>query len=146
MKFILFTIFIMSLSLTVYANDKLGLGVSIGSPIGIHYFYELDGDSRIEGSAGSPLSGGGTNIDAQYVTSIKNKFKLQAYELDFNYGYGAKIRSKNKTSFGPSVLAGVDHEIEGTDFSVLANSGAALLFADQLRLDLNLYLGANYHF
>lgn len=134
------------LSLNIHASDQLGLGASIGSPIGVHYFYELGGDKRIEGAIGSSLSGNGTNIDAQYVTSLKNKFKLQAYELDFNYGYGAKILSKKNTKFGPSALAGVDHEIEGTSFSVLANSGAAFLFGDGITLDFNLYLGANYHF
>ena len=144
MKLLVSLLFLLSLNL--HASDQVGLGASIGSPIGLHYFYELGGDKRIEGAVGSSLSGDGTNIDAQYVTSIKNKFKLQAYELDFNYGYGLRILSKKKTKFGPSALAGVDHEIEGTNFSVLANSGAAFLFGDGISLDINLYLGANYHF
>lgn len=144
MKLIISILFLLSMS--AHANNQFGLGVSIGSPIGVHYFYELSADKRIEGAIGDSLSGEGTSIDAQYVTSMKNQFKLQAYELDFNYGYGARILSKKKSKFGPSALAGVDHEIEGTNFSVLANSGAAFLFGDGISLDINLYLGANYHF
>lgn len=37
MKF--FILLIVFLSLNVHANNKLGLGASIGSPIGLHYFY-----------------------------------------------------------------------------------------------------------
>lgn len=137
---------ILCVSFTAHASSKLGLGAAIGTPIGVHYFYELDASTRIEGAVGASLFGVGTSIDAQYVTTMKNKFKLQAYDLDLNYGYGAKIVSKDSTKFGPSALLGVDHEIDNTNFSVLANSGAAFLFGDGMTLDINLYLGANYHF
>lgn len=133
---------------TVYAkaDDNFGLGVTIGSPIGLHYFYELDNKARIEGTFGNSLTQAGTIIDSHYVKTKKNELKLQAYDLDFNYGVGARIVSKKTTLFGPSTLIGVDHEIENTNFSVLANSGAAFLFGDGLKFDLNLYLGANYRF
>ena len=144
MKLLVVGLLLLSFSAT--ANDKLGLGITLGSPIGIHYFYELEGDKRIEGAVGSSLTGDGTHVDAQYVTTLKNHLKLQAYELDFNYGYGVRILSGDNVKAGPSALAGVDHEIENTNFSVLANGGAAFLIGDGLTLDINLYLGANYHF
>lgn len=146
MKLIVIVLLLGSFSALAVDNSKLGLGVSIGSPIGLHYMYDLDNKKRIEGAVGASLTGLGTSADAQYVSTLKNRFKLQAYNLDFNYGYGARILSGKNFKFGPSALAGVDHEIENTHFSILANSGAAFLFGDGLTLDLNLYLGANYHF
>lgn len=129
-----------------HANDNLGIGVAIGSPIGIHYKYKLDSNSRVEGAVGSSIINNSTSIDTQYVTTTKNKFKLQAYDLNLNTGYGAKVLTGKKSKVGPSGLLGVAHIIEHTQFTILANSGAALLFGDGISLDLNLYLAANYQF
>lgn len=134
------------LSLSAMADSNLGLGVSIGSPIGLHYFYELETNKRIEGAFGTSITGSGGVVDAQYVTTKKSYTKLQAYELDLNYGYGLRAHTGKKSKVGPSGLLGVDHQIDGTNFSILTNSGAAFLIGDGLSLDINLYMGANYHF
>lgn len=142
----LLTLALCLFSFSATASDKLGLGIALGSPIGVHYFYELESDKRIEGAVGSSLSAKGTHVDSHYVTTKKNHLKLQAYELDLNYGYGLRLVSGDNLKVGPSGLLGVDHELEGTHFSILANSGAAFLVGDGISLDINLYLGANYRF
>jgi hypothetical protein len=139
-------ILLIIMCINVSASERLGIGVSIGSPIGLHYFYNLENNKRIEGVIGASITGSGGFIDSQYVTTKKNYTKLQAYELDLNYGYGLRAHTGDKSKLGPSALLGVDHQIEGTKFSVLANSGAAFLVGNGLTLDLNLYLGANYNF
>jgi hypothetical protein len=134
------------ISISSFANEKLGLGVSIGTPIGIHYTYDLPNQKRMEGAVGSILTGSGTSFDSYYVSTMKNQFQVQAYNLDFNYGLGGRAVTGKKSKVGPAGLIGVDHEIDNSQFSVLANGGAAFLFGDGISLDLNLYIGANYHF
>jgi hypothetical protein len=143
MKRILFLALFLTIS--AHASDKLGLGLALGTPIGIHYTYDMPKTKRLEGAIGS-IHNGQTSFDAHYVETMKDRFHLQAYNLDFNWGPGVRVVTGRRPKLGPSVLAGVDHNIDNTNFSLLANSGASLLFGDGLSLNVNLYIGANYHF
>ncbi len=126
--------------------SNFSLGLAIGTPTGLNYSYQLDNNRSIEGVFGWTLTGNHGNVDAYYVQKEKDKFMLQAYNLDFKYGLGAKMRTGDDFLIGPSALTGVEHQIDDTNFKLLANGTAGILLGNSTHLDLSIYLGARYNF
>ena len=119
-------------------------GLAIGSLTGINYSSYLNKEYTVEGLIGWSIFDDDLNIEIYYLKNEKDKFMLQAYNLDFKLGYGLKVVDDN---FGPSVLTGVEHKIDNTSFKLLANTNVVVLSKDDsLSAYLGAYLGARYNF
>jgi hypothetical protein len=145
MKKLLFIfIFIFINTVINVSASNFSAGMAIGSPTGLNYSYRLNNEYTLEGVIGWSLSNNKDNIDIYYLKNEKDKFMLQAYNLDFKLGYGIKLLGGNA---GPSVLAGVEHKIDKTSFKLLANANVVVLYQEEsLSSDLGAYLGARYNF
>lgn len=147
MKKIIILLCFTLLSLSSYAKNNFAAGVAIGFPTGMTYSYDLGNNQSVEGILGWTLSDFKGSFDAHLVKKEEDKYMLQAYDLDFKLGYGVKAVTAKKFKIGPSVLTGVEHPIDNTQFTILLNATAAVLFGDEsLGGDLGTYFGARYLF
>ena len=143
MKKLLQILVILSTLNCAYASNY-SAGLAIGSLTGVNYSYLLNKDYSIEGLVGWSIFNDDLNIDIYYLKNEKDKFMLQAYNLDFKLGYGLKAVDGY---IGPSALTGVEHKIDNTSFKLLANANVVLLYKhESISSNLGAYLGARYNF
>jgi hypothetical protein len=141
-------IFILLLSLSAFASEKIGVGAMVGNPTGLSAKKWLGGNNAVDG-------GLGMNLGRKSHFTIHSDYLLHSpgvlyfndvYELDLYYGIGARMRFADEMSLGARVPVGLVHQFKENPFDVFGEVAPVIDFLGRTGVDLNLAVGGRFYF
>lgn len=153
-RHIILFVFLITFALTnveSIAQDKLGLGGELLSPVGLSYKVSINEKSAITGAFGFFLSDGVNNavLETNYILYKDNENinigsgELQPYfggGLAFNFATSSDIAVALRVPFG------IEYKIDNTPIEVYMDVGPYLVLTDPLSFSLDSSLGFRYRF
>ncbi len=146
MKIILGFVLILTSS-TVFA-DRTGLGVSLGSPLGLSAKRWLSETAAVDAGLGLSI---GTRSDlslhSDYLFHRLSDYYLnEEHPLDFYYGIGGRMKFADDIQLGVRVPVGLAHTLKDQSSDVFFEVAPVIDFISRTGIDLNLLVGARYYF
>jgi hypothetical protein len=97
-----------------------GLGLTIGSPMGVTARHWLSADTSLEAGAGWSLSNSRFQVNGSYLWNRAGLFQVGEEPIDLFFGLGLSLRTKSGTAdgevvFGPRLPVGVSFWVTDPD-------------------------------
>ena len=153
-KLTLLIVLLSIISLTssnIFAQDKLGLGGELISPVGLSYKVSLNQKSAITGAFGFFVSDGFNNaiLETNYILYRDNEnINIGSGELHPYFGTGLAFNffTSSDIAIALRVPFGIEYKIDNTPIEVYMDVGPYLVITDPLSFSLDSSLGFRYRF
>lgn len=144
----LLAIVLFLISVETRAQDRFGLGVSLGNPTGLNGKRWLTSTTAIDGGlAWSIGEHGNFNIHSDYLLHEKGKLLFnETYPLDLYYGIGGRMEFADDLELGVRVPVGLAHEFKKPSIDVFGEVAPIIDFLGRTGLELGLLIGSRYYF
>ena len=136
---------------SAFAGAGTGVGVVVGSPNGFTVRHWMDEGNSFEGSAGWSISGSRFQVNANYLYTISDAFKIQEASFDVFFGGGLSFRTKSgrqngEVVFGPRLPVGVSYEFTDPNIEVFVQGAlnVGVIPSSDVYADAN--LGVRFYF
>jgi|AntRauTorckE6833_2_1112554.scaffolds.fasta_scaffold01112_3 hypothetical protein len=155
MKKLTFSIVVLSIvsltSLNSFAQEKLGIGGELISPVGLSYKISINEKSAITGAFGFFLSDGFNNaiLETNYTLYRDNEnINIGSGQLHpyFGGGLAFNFATSSDVSVALRVPFGIEYKIDSTPIEIYMDVGPYLVLTDPLSFSLDSSLGFRYRF
>lgn len=152
MKITKIAAFLLGLVLLVNANAQekgYGLGLMIGEPTGISGKYWIDEETALSGGLAYSFTSAnkGFSFHADYIYHIPSLIQTNE-KIPFYYGFGFRIRTKEKTegSLGVRGVAGIVWQRNDYPLDIFLEAAPVFKLLPETNLDFDAALGIRYYF
>lgn len=147
MKFI-FLLSVLVLSSSIWAQNKTGLGVSLGNPTGLNGKYWLDETKAVDAGLGFSIGKHSNfSIHSDYLFHNKGAFYFNdVHPLDLFYGIGGRMEFADDIEVGVRVPVGLVYEVEEKSADVFGEVAPVIDFLTNTGVELHILIGSRYYF
>lgn len=145
---IMFILGIMLLSFNALADNKMGIGVSLGNPTGLNGKYWLDQKTAVDGGIAWSLGKNSNfSLHSDYLFHQEGAFFFNdVHPLDLYYGLGGRMEFEDEIDLGVRIPIGVAHRVENQSADVFAEVAPIIDFISSTGLEIHLLVGGRYYF
>lgn len=139
---------ILSSSALWAGEGDFGVGVMVGSPVGISTKYWLGESTAVDGGLGFSL-GDKTNMSLHSDFLLHSKGALyfnDNHPLDLYAGLGGRIKFADDINIGLRIPVGLAYKVEDQNADMFAEVAPVIVFVSRSGVDLNVLFGARYYF
>ncbi len=144
------TIFLLLLILVspLALAERTGLGIAMGSPLGISAKRWLGESTAVDAGLGMSIGRRShLSVHSDYLFHRLSDYYLnEEHPLDLYYGIGGRMKFADDIQIGVRFPVGLAHMVKDRDADLFFEAAPVIDFISRTGLDLNLLLGARYYF
>ncbi len=147
MKRLLFTIFITTLSLSAFSQDRgLGVGVILGEPTGLSAKMWTGDNTAIDAAAAWSLAGQASLHVHADILLHSFAIDVDEGELPLYFGIGGRVLISNDPGVGVRVPFGMAYHFEDVPIELFLEVAPILDLLPATEFNMNSGLGVRYYF
>ena len=134
-------------------DNRLGVGINIGRPLGVSTLYWLDELHALDFGLGFIFSGNDRiDIYGNYLIHKNDQIKFEKFALDWYFGGGLRIENEDKKNddeihIGLRAPVGLRYRFqENKPIDLNIEFAPILDLVEDIDLDMHLLFGARYYF
>lgn len=117
-------------------------GIALGNPTGVNGQYHINPTRVMDFTLGYEFAIDEVEAILNYYVKKEDFYHIQAYDMDFLYGGGLKL----KNGLGVHASVSTSHPIKYQQLEVFASAGGTVYVLSRSGLDIDAYLGIRYLF
>jgi len=147
-SFICFVLVILLFSIPAVArNHDLGLGVILGEPTGLCFKTWVGRRTAIDGAiAWSFGKEDAVHFHADYLIHDFSMFRARKGDLIFYYGFGARIKTQEKSRVGARIPLGISYIFEKAPLDIFLELAPGIDLVPSTDFWVNGSIGVRYYF